>query len=509
MRSTQVCLLALLAAAAFSLAIDVTPMMAQPTGEADDRPLPLATSWNCRAGDGYSPVWQMEQIRKGHHLLFTYRFGKRQPQPDAEWIATYKPIFEELRERNAPICFRWGNWLDIIKDKSPFSPVEQWHQAGKEMMEQFQDKLELMQQWYPDPPYVVMLSNNEGRGAWGMKKMLKSQEYTQRYGEGRSEPEQEKILGEAYVQRYRAMFDGMQAGSGKYGPEMLFIGYAWGGLANVNVYGRLDSALSWDGVSAREYRARNLTDHTALSVPMSSMNLRLKKEYYDAIKDRFFFEISTWWQGFKVEPVRYGGMCTWAMWLSRPHAMRHFTGWGAKRERDWKFFSEVVEAVDQVQENETLAEFWKKGEIVARPNTDINAHVIDRPSGTGTRSQGNLVGYVDEPTLRRFETLRNNFYHIPTSVDPEKSEPDSPGEVPEFPRDAEFPVWAQAHVIGERPNRRWLVFTYAPLEAQDDVKIMIPDGETVTLDVPQAGVYAVVEEGKGVVETFQTKSIVD
>jgi hypothetical protein len=307
------------------------------------------------------------------------------------------------------------------------------------------------------------------------------------------------------------MFEGMKAGSGAYGPKMLFIGYAWGGSANINVYGRLDSALAWDGVSAREYRARNLTDHTALSVPMTSMNLRLKKEYYDAVKDRYFFEISTWWQGFKVEPLRYGSLATWAMWLSRPHAVRHFTGWGSKRANDWKFFSEVVEAVDQVHGNATLREFWKKGEPVHRPGTDVNTHILDAPSGTGTRAQGNLKGFVDEKTLQRFDKLRKYFYHIPTSLDPKKPEPAS-GKMEDwtkFPNDAEFPVWAQAHVIGEKPSRRWLVFTYAPLAEQKGVKIMIPDGETITLDVPQAGVYAVVEEGKGLVKTIPTISIDD
>jgi hypothetical protein len=149
--------------------------------------------------------------------------------------------------------------------------------------------------------------------------------------------------------------------------------------------------------------------------------------------------------------------------------------------------------------------------VVARPGTDVNTHIMDAPSGTGTRAQGNLKGFVDEADLERFEGMRKCFYHIPTSLDPGKPKPASekPEDWTKFPNNAEFPVWAQAHVIGEKPNRRWLVFAYAPLADKKAVKIMIPDGETITLDVPQAGVYAVVEEGKGLVKTIPTTSIED
>lgn len=480
-----------------------------PGGE-DEPLLPRAASWNCRAGDGYSPEWQYEQIEAGHKLLFTYRFDQHQTEPDAEWRDRYQPIFEGLRERGEPICLRWGNWLDIIEDRSPFSEIEPWRTSGQEMFDQYRAKLELIQQWYPSPPYVVMLSNNEGQ-APNWKRATQEDRYIEQYGEDQSEEEKVTVVAEGYIERYNAMFDGMRAGTGPWGDKLLFIGYAWGGQANINMHNRLDTPLAWDGVSARNYRARGVTDHTGNSTPVTAMNLRLKKAWYATQKERFFFEISTWWQGGSVEPDRYGGMATWALWVAKPHAIRHFTSWGAKRDSDWPYFSELVEAVDQVHTNETLRTFWKQGEPVVNPHTEINIHVIDRPAGEGTRAHGNLEGFVSDEQLQAFDVMRDHFYGLSTNLDPDKPAPasDSLEDRTRYPNDAEFRVWAQAQVMGEAPDRRWLVFTYAPRGDEAGVEITIPDYDTIELDVPQKGVFAVVEEGRGIVETIPTLDIVE
>jgi len=452
-------------------------------GSTDGHRLPLAANWNSPEGRGFSPQWQIDKIREGHHLLFTYRLEKGDPEPNQQWRDRYKPIFEELNERDAPLCMRWGNWLDVIDDRSASSPVDQWRASGKEMLEQYQGKLELMQKWYPDPPYIVMLSNNEGQA-----------------------PDN----GEAYIERYRALFDGMREGAGDWGQKLRFIGYVWGGQANLSIHDRNSSALAWDGTSARNYRARSVTDHTAYSTQANAMNLVVKKEYYRIINPPSHFEISTWWDGkTSIEPDRYGGLATWSLWVARPHSLRDFASWGSNREDQWPYYSELVAAVDQVHDNPTLRAFWRNGQRVVNEDIEVFTHVIDAPPGEGSREDGNLAGYVSDEQLQYFERLRHNWYHLPTSLDPPDPEPSSNFDGRgTYPKEAEFGVWAQAKVLGEAPERRWLVFTHAPRGDEQDVEITIPEFKTITLDVPQNGVFAVVDEQRdGVVETISTTEV--
>lgn len=461
----------------------------------DSRPLPLAANWNCNAKTGYGPEWQYEQMKKGHHLLFSIKLGKT--PVDDDWKKRHQPIFTYLSERKAPLCLRWTNLLDMIKNRSPFSPLEPWRKAGEESMGSYQAQLKQMQEWYPDPPYVVMLSNNEGK-APSLKKALKSPEYLKAHGESKDEAYKQKTVGAAYLERYKAMFDGMRAGSGTWGSKMRFIGYAWGGEANINMYNRLDSPLAWDGVSARNYVDRGLTDYKPYSTSTTAMNLRLKKAWYASQKKQYHFEISPWWRKKTgVPPQRYGAMAIWNLWMARPHSMRQFTSWGGVREQDWPWYREVIKAVDMVHRNETLRTFWKQGDPVVNSAIEISVHVIDAPPDEGTWAQGRLKGFVSDKELKLFKAMSHAYYGLKTNIDPTAFAPKREkheGRVC-FAKDAEFRVWAQAHVMGAKPKRRWLLFTYAPRGTEKGVKITLPGFRDITLDVPQKGVFAVVDEG--------------
>ncbi len=204
------------------VAMPATPTAAQDANP-DEPPLPLAANWNCKSGNGYGPAWQFAKMKQGHHLLFTFRFGRG--EADQAWQDRLQPIFAWLAEQKAPICLRWGNLINDVKDRSPFSPKELWRSAGKAMMEAHAAKLKLMQQWYPDPPQIVMLSNNEGK-APRMKKVLKSEAFQSKHGDVKDEMAQQKIVGGGFVERYKALFDGMREAAGPWGERMRFIGYA-------------------------------------------------------------------------------------------------------------------------------------------------------------------------------------------------------------------------------------------------------------------------------------------
>ncbi|MDG1891695.1 MAG: hypothetical protein P8L18_10325 [Verrucomicrobiota bacterium] len=463
--------------------------------EAEERPLPLIANWNCNHPKGYGPEWQWNKIQEGHQLLFTYRLGMTMSLKS--WKELYKPIFEGLAERQLPICLRWGNLLDDcdIKDRSPFGPLEQWRLSAERRIQSHSDELKYLQEWYPAPSCVVMLSNNEGT-APSFKQVLQSQAYLAAHGENRDAMYQEKMIGSGYVERYNAMFDGMRGASGAWGEKMRFIGYAWGGQSNINMYDRLVSPLAWDGVSARNYVARGLTDFKADSTVVCAMNLRLKQQWYAAIKKDHWFEVSPWWRKKNgISPARYGGMVTWALWVSKPNSLRQFSSWGTDRMAgDWEWYRELFEAVDQVHQDTTLRHFWKHGHPVINQQVEVFTHVIDKHPGQGTWAQGRLDGFVHHGELERFESMSHHYYALPTSLDPPLPARKEGKSRAEYDKNAIFPVWAQAQVTGSKPERSWLIFAYAPRGDRDAVTVTLPGLGPLRMDIPQRGVFVLVQE---------------
>ena len=54
-----------------------------------------------------------------------------------------------------------------------------------------------------------------------------------------------------------------------------------------------------------------------------------------------------------------------------------------------------------------------------------------------------------------------------------------------------------ALVEGEPGSRRWLVYAHSPLEDRRDVEVTLPEWGKLTVDVPSAGAFYVVEERGG------------
>jgi proline racemase len=57
-----------------------------------------------------------------------------------------------------------------------------------------------------------------------------------------------------------------------------------------------------------------------------------------------------------------------------------------------------------------------------------------------------------------------------------------------------IPVFSLALVLGDKGARRWLVYAHSPLEDRRDVTITVPDLGKVTVDVPRAGAFYLVDE---------------
>jgi hypothetical protein len=187
-------------------------------------------------------------------------------------------------------------------------------------------------------------------------------------------------------------------------------------------------------------------------------------------------------------------MTTWSLWVCRPKTLRDFASSTTTIEGQSPYYSEIVGAVDQVHNNDTLRRFWTKGRRVVNKNIEVFTHVIDKKPWNGKPKHGSLKGHLPREKLEKLERLRHNWYHLPTSVDPKDP---APNQRMEYPKDAKFKVWAQAKVLGEKPNREWLLYAYAPKESQSGVDVTIPKYKKVTFDIPQAGVFVHVDEQQG------------
>ncbi|MBM4041327.1 MAG: hypothetical protein FJ290_22730 [Planctomycetes bacterium] len=140
--------------------------------------------------------------------------------------------------------------------------------------------------------------------------------------------------------------------------------------------------------------------------------------------------------------------------------------------------------MDEIHNNATLAEFWRHGALVVNPATEIPIHadIVD-PTGVVPRAIKENDCY--------------HFYALDTSLDPEKR-PGRGRDVYEeggaIEQQSVFRVFVMAHVLGEKPDRRWLLYGHAPRGDEKEVEVNIPDYGKVTFPVAQAGSYYEVRE---------------
>ena len=119
------------------------------------------------------------------------------------------------------------------------------------------------QEWYPDPPLVLFISNNEhGKLAW--TKAEQSQRYLDQYGRGRPDDFKRKVVADGWIERYGALMAGMRAGlaSPAWKKNARFIGYEafgpphfgrWGGWKEYSSVRTRPASTGrrWSGTAAR------------------------------------------------------------------------------------------------------------------------------------------------------------------------------------------------------------------------------------------------------------------
>ncbi|HKX30513.1 MAG TPA: hypothetical protein VJ302_22675 [Blastocatellia bacterium] len=488
-----------------------------------DRPLPLAAHWNLgEAADGFSPNYQMQMIDQGHYLFPWFLMPNIHAQPDdPRWLGYYEAAIKRAAQLKLPISFVGTQWeidlsvqdeyLNLPPDKnpnvvtvdgrverkvSPFGPVAPWQEVGIKWGST--SMLKKIQEWYPDPPLVMFVSNNEHPKLEWIK-VEEDRRYLKLFGAGRDDNFKRKVVADGWIERYRALQRGIREGltNKTWKDQAIFIGYdafgpshfaRWPGWLEFSLYspGRIAPwPLAWDGASPSFYvfNWSSITDYTMFSPQVEAMNWAFMLKEARRLNPKFWFEISIWdghlegesdkrqayaRAGQQFTPERYGGMAQFGMWLLRPRVVREFRGYLETLTDEEPYFLPIVNAVDRVHKNPVLTEFWRRGELV--------------PNRTQSHPYQALVP-------AEYQNL-DRWFLLDTSLDPKR-----PWEL-----GTELPVFSLALVKGAASQRQWLLYAHSPLGPRPEVKISIPNYREVTVKVPVGGAFYLVDEKSSLIQ---------
>lgn len=545
-------------AAARRVAVEIRREALLPPGGPQGRPLPLASHWNVGTVRGtFEPDHQIGLIQQGHHVLPWMSWPSGDPA-DERFSQYYERLLTYFAQLELPISIRGTQWDAMLVGReyregpesrwagviapdgrrvpklSPFGPIEPWKDPAKRYIDT--PAMRRVQELYPNPPLVLLVSNNEPPDLrWSKHGPLEtlSRRYVEQYGEGRDDEFRRKVVAQGWMARYPVMFDAMRDSlvSKTWKKNVRFVGY---GAFGPSHFGRWDGWKvyslitdqwtspnwhTWQGGSP-SYYTNNWSpnrDHWVFSTQIESMNWVFMLQEAWRVNPDFWFEISTWdgnelgrWMegvgaetaeelversseglspqetkqvdaslvkksktlqylvaGQTYPPERAAGWVQFGMWLLRPRVVREFRGHATKLEPVKPYWMETVKAVDRVWANETLTAFWRHGRLVPNP-----AH---------------RHPYQTDVPAKYADTAR--WFLLDTNLDPPRP----------WKPTTSIPVFALALVRGEESNRQWLVYAHSPLADRRDVEITIPEVGNVTVDVPRAGAFYLVDGQGGVV----------
>jgi hypothetical protein len=505
--------------------------------------------WNVGTVKGtFEPAHQIELIQRGSHVLPWCAW----PQPaldDARqrerFLAYYGPLIGLCRKLKLPLSMRATQWEAMLVKKayrsgpierwagvitpegermaklSPFGAVEPWKEPARAYVATA--GMRKLQELYPDPPRVLWVSNNEAPDLrW--HQMRYSKRYQEKYGKGRSDEFQRKVVAKGWMERYAVMFRAMHealvseawrrnvrfVGYGAFGPSHFGRWGAWKQYSLITDEWTSPNWHVWDGGSPSYYTHNWCPnrDHWVWSTQVQSMNWIFQLEEAWKVNPEFWFEISTWdgneiraWlkgreakdpqqideelvkkskalqylkDGQDYPPERALGWVQFGLWLLRPRAVREFRGHATPLEPVKEYWLQTVKAVDRVHASRPLAEFWRFGRLVANP---AHRHPYQ------------------QAVPEKYRSVRRWFL-LDTSLDPPRP----------WTLQTNLPVFSLALVRGEKGARRWLLYAHSPLADRAGVRITVPDGRQVTVDVPRAGAFYLVGEASGKVSPVPLES---
>lgn len=479
-------------------------------------PLPVAAQWNVGYATGeeyYNPAAQIQRVQQGHQVLVTFLMPSPTTPLNQAFTDYYQAAIQQCAALKLPICFSSTQWESLLPTYdptttevnkagqtvlSPFGPTTSWNQIG--IVWTNSPGMKQLQAWYPDPPMVILLSNNE------QPKLLwteaeDSVRYLTRFKIGKSDDFKRMVFGNAWIEKYQSLQDGLKEGlttqwSGvakcvgynAFGPSFFGRFNNWD-QGTLNIPNQIDSSpRMWDGGSPSYYvmpgdsAATNpTTDFTACSPQVGWQNLVFMQQEAYQINPDFWFEQSVYdgnsatgsdkiayYRSLEqtYDPARYAGFIQFGMWLLRPKVVREYRDTMFPTSEGQPYFEALMAAVDRVSSNATLKDFWQNGTLVPNPSI-THPYQIQIP--------------------QQYQSLNRN-YMLTCGAN----------QSPPWSLSTKINVFSIALTKGVTPNRQWLVYAHAPLD-QVITTISIPQYHGIGVLVSRGGSFVLVDEKKHIV----------
>jgi len=497
------------------------------TRASEDHPLPFFSHWTTGshiASSGFMPARQLELLTAGHYILPWFQMVEGEIVPTPSWIMNnaeyYREPLIQARALGLPFTLvgsQWERFLSgepylslppdqnpnvvtpagtILPKVSPFGPVEHWRAVGLKLGSNV--GLQQLQAWYPDPPAVIFLSNNEhAKLAW--TEVETDARYVALYGLGRPDEFKRGVVAAGWIERYNALIGGMRDGLPEsWREKAIFVGYGafgprhfgrWGGWMNYSLYvpGRLDiSPYMWDGGSESYYTSdwSPEVDFKVWGPQVEFMNLVFMQGDDYRINPNFWLEMSVW-DGYNggqsndkrayyasigqtYTPTRYAGWTQFGMWLLRPRIVREFRGWTHAWDNAAPYALALVGIVDRVHTSPALKEWWRNGKLIAN------------------RAHKHPYQNVIPPEFAN----EDRWFLLDANVN---------SQTYPWALTQEIAVYSLALTRGAAPNREWLIYAHSPVMDRMGVILTLPDYGTVQVDVPVGGAFYEVSENGGTV----------
>jgi hypothetical protein len=477
-------------------------------------PLPLAASWQTSDGPlSFTPSFAIEQIRAGRYVLPWFwidepgRAGQEYSHSTVRLY--YEPPLTYVAREHLPLTILASQWENLLTERfaaysatgpdghalplSPLGPVAPWAEVGRIWAQS--PVIRALEQRYPDPPLVEFLSNNE-------QPKLGPQDLGVVSNNDRPENvAQRRRIGDAWIERYRALIRGFRDGLEAPGwrAHAIFVGYdalsssavgRWGGWREetLGLPGRIEPwPYAWEGASVSYYLHDWApdADDTVWGPEIEAMNFLPVLAEVRHANPGFWFEMSSWdgqepgQPSDKREfyrrrheewtPERYGGMLQFGMWLLRPRVVREFRNPGEDRLRFGSYFDELLAAVARVHDEPLLADFWQHAKLVPNP----------------------VGGHPYQENLSPDYAGASRWFLLDASANPPR-----PWEL-----GTRLAVYSLALERGVLSKREWLVYTFSPLNSPKSVTVQIPRGPRVTVPAAASGCYSLVNVAGDVLRT--------
>lgn len=378
--------------------------------------LPLFGHWTTGkhpSSIGFSPSAQVTLLQEGRRLWPWLEMPAYDRAIDQEFIDYYEAPLAYFRANQLPLCFISTQWEYLLSEEPylslpfednpnvfdlteqildpakvcPFGPVEHWQTIGNQWTSS--PAMAQIQAWYPDPPAVTLLSNNEHpKLKW--HEAEQSKRYVDLYGLGQTDDFKSRVVNEGFTNRYSAMFNAMKAGlTPAWGSLAKCFGYnahgpmsfaRWASWPQYSRYqfNQIDSnVFSWDGCSIPYYlhNTSETVDYKVFSPQVEACNLVFMLKEALTINPTFMRELSIWdggpdkkadyiAAGQEFTSVRYKGFAQFGLWLIRPNIIREFRGWTWDYDETADYTEGLMDVIDKIHENQTLTQFWRDGKLV-------------------------------------------------------------------------------------------------------------------------------------------------